>query len=97
MNGTGKGRVVSTSVSMSTEEDVNKEPPAGSTILKKTTRTEVEKIENGWIVSKNFDVKYMFKGETNWTYYTKKWYSETDPVTVTVDTADKSLADQFES
>lgn len=83
-------------ISMTTEKEMSSEPPPGATIIRQTERTETEKIENGWIVSKYYDIKYSVKGETNWTNYTKKYYSETDPIKVTVETTDKALAEEFE-
>lgn len=84
-------------ISMTTEKEVTKEPPAGATIIRKSVRTETEKIENGWLVTKNFDIKYSVgKDGHDYAYYSKKWFSETDPVKITVETTDKALADEFD-
>lgn len=88
-------RVTSVSTTISSEEKQQREPPAGAKILSKTVRTETEKIENGYIISKSFDIRYKLKGESGseYAYYTKKWYSKEDPLTITLD--DKTLADEF--
>lgn len=71
--------------------------PKGSKILSKSTRITVEEIENGFLMTKNFEIKYEYpRGDgtmsTDWTYYDKKWYTKDDPLEIT----DKSLADAFD-
>jgi hypothetical protein len=83
-----------TSVSMTTNIKEDKEPPAGAKILSKSVTTSTEQIENGWLISKNFDISYEIKGDKRWTYYSKKWYSKTDPLDIKL--TDKSLADEFD-
>ena len=68
--------------------------PDGAKILSKTINTSSEEIKNGYILSKSYDIKYSVKGETNYTYYTEKWYSKENPIKVEI--TDKSLADQFD-
>lgn len=85
---------ISTTVSMSTETK-KKEVPKGAKILSRTVRTETEEIENGWLISKNFDISFEVNGNRDWAYYTKKWYTKNDPLTVKVN--DKSLADEFDA
>lgn len=91
-----KSTSTSTSTTVSSETRKSKEPPAGAKIISESVRTETEEIENGWILTKNYDVSYMLGKEKNWTYYTKKWFSKTNPITVTVNVNDKALADQFD-
>ena len=88
-----KNRTVSTTVTDKVVE--NKKIPAGATIVSKTIRTETEKIENGWLISKNFDITYKEPGAecNSYSYYTKKWYSKTEPLEVKI--GDKSLAEEF--
>lgn len=71
--------------------------PSGSKILKKDVNITVEQIENGFVISKTFDVKYQAPKSTNsdYVYYTKKWYSETNPLEINIG-KDKSLAEAFE-
>lgn len=92
-----KTRVTSSSTTITTEEKKNKEVPVGAKILRKTVRVETEKIENGWLISKNFDVKYTMgkddKGNSDYAYYTKKYYSKEDPLEIKL--TDASLADEF--
>lgn len=85
------GRTTSTTMTTTVKE--NKEPPANAKIISKTITTSTEEIENGWLISKNFDISYEVKGEKRWTYFSKKWYSKTDPLSIKV--TDKSLADEF--
>lgn len=86
-------RMTSSSTTLTTEVKENKEPPAGAKILTKTVRTETEQIENGWLISKNFDISYEIKGDKRWTYYHKKWYSKDNPLEIKL--TDASLADEF--
>jgi len=88
---------VSTRVSTSTDRKESK-PPKGATLLENNERTETEEIENGWLITKSCDGRYTVKGDTD-TYghyfnYSKKWYSKTDPLTVTLN--DQSIADAFD-
>lgn len=86
----------STTTSFSKEEK-KKEVPKGAEIISKTVRTETEEIENGWLISKNYDITYKEKtSEYNgYAYFSKKWYSKTDPLTIKLN--DKALADAFET
>lgn len=74
--------------------------PKGAKILNKSERVEVEEIENGFILSKNCEIKYEYASgtdqevRTDWLYYTRKWFSKTDPLQVKLD--NKSLAESFE-
>jgi IS1 family transposase len=87
----------STSVTMTDRVKEQKSVPEGATIISKTVRTETEEIENGWLISKNFDITYKTKGATSndYAYYTKKWYSKTDPLDIKL--TDKSLADEYDA
>jgi len=72
--------------------------PAGAKILKKTVTTSVEEIENGFIITKSYDISYEKpegdgETETGYTYYNKKWYTKEDPLTINI--KEKSLADAF--
>jgi hypothetical protein len=86
-------KVTSSSTTVTNKVKENREPPAGAKIISKTVRTETEQIENGWLISKNFDISYEVKGERNYSYYSKRWYSKTDPLEVKI--TDVSLADEF--
>lgn len=89
-----KGLAVrSTSTTMTTRVKENKSIPKGAKIIDKTVRTETEEIENGYLISKNFDITYEKDGNRGYSYYTKKWFSKTDPLEIKL--TDKSLADEF--
>lgn len=74
--------------------------PKGAKILSKNVRVEVEEIENGYLISKCYDIKYEYESgtdrdiKTDYLYYSRKWFSKTDPLEIKID--DKSLADSFE-
>lgn len=66
--------------------------PSGE-ILKKETRLEVEEIENGFLVVKSAEVKYIDEnGNIQWHYPCKKYFSKTNPLKI----EEKSLADKFD-
>lgn len=67
--------------------------PAGAKIIKKDVRTTVEEIENGFIVKKNFDIKYSLGKGTDYLYYTKKVFSKENPIEIK---EDKMLAEYFD-
>jgi len=67
--------------------------PKGAKVIKKDVRVTVEEIENGYIVKKNYDIKYSLGKNIDYLYYTKKVFSETNPVQIK---EDKMLADYFD-
>jgi hypothetical protein len=77
-------------------KELKKTIPAGATILRQDESITVEEIENGYLISKSFDIKYQSKNaeHSDYLYYTIKFYSETNPITVDTG-ADKSLAEAF--
>lgn len=87
-----------TSTSTVTTETKNKQPPKGAKIIEQTIRTETEEIENGFLITKSYSGRYKEKDSSDdygkWFDYNKKWFSKTDPLTITVN--DASLADAFE-
>lgn len=89
-----------TSTSTSVKRDIKKEEvkpiPKDAVILSENTTTDVEQIENGYLITKRREVKYKAKGSdySDWTYENKKWYSKEDPLTINL--KDKALADAFQ-
>jgi len=80
----------------SSAEEKKEGVPPGATILQKTINTTTEEIENGFLITKSYDIKYESKkGETGWAYYTKKWYSKEDPLEIKL--KDTALADEFKA
>lgn len=77
------------------KKEVIKPIPAGAAILSSNITTDVEQIENGYLITKRTETKYKEKGKeySDWHNETKKWYSEEDPLTIKTD--DKALADAF--
>lgn len=72
--------------------------PEGAKIVKKDYTIRVEEIENGFIISKNYDIKYLMGDETSYDYFTKKWFSKENPMESLMEDEedDKSLADTFD-
>jgi len=86
---------VSYTTGFSSREEKSQKPPKGAKIEEQTIRTETEEIENGWILSKNYDGRWKDdKGDTHYFYYSEKYYSKENPIEVKV--KDKALADKFE-
>lgn len=89
-------KTTSVTTSMRTETKQVKEVPAGATIVNSNITTETEEIENGWLITKRYDITYRLKGSehNDYCYYNKKWFSKEDPLSINV--KDKSLAEAFE-
>ena len=68
--------------------------PKGVKILSKDVSVTVEEIENGYLVSKSTEVKYEYEKKTDYTYYTKKYYSKKNPLDINLDNL--SLADKID-
>jgi len=71
--------------------------PKGAEIIKKEVRITVEEIENGFLLRKNYDIKWK-SGEdedsrTEYEYFTKVWFSPTNPITYK---EPKNLADKLD-
>jgi len=67
--------------------------PSSCEILKKEYRIEVEEIENGFLIIKSAEIKYVNEdGNTDWCYPCKKYFSKTNPLKI----EEKSLAEQFD-
>lgn len=70
--------------------------PKGATVIQKTERMYIEEIENGYLISKSYELKWQdVEGETHWENFDKKWYSEESPVTVVEPKDIGFLADNF--
>lgn len=81
-------------VSIEKESSSGEKIPSGAEILSKESRVRVRKIENGYIIVKNSDIKYQEEGgNTGWAYITKEYFSKTDPLEIKI--KDKNLADSF--
>ena len=95
---TSRKIITTSSISMSNKSE---KPPKGAIIKSQNVTTSTEEIENGWLIVKRFD-GYYWKDKAekdkdsygNWFNYEQKWYSEEDPLTITLN--DKALADAFD-
>ena len=56
--------------------------PDKAKILSKDVSLSVEEIENGFLISKNTEIKYQFDGRTDYSYNTKKWFSVDNPLEI---------------
>ena len=87
------------SASFSDKEELN--IPKGAKIIKEDKTVRVEEIENGFLVSISYDVRYKMKDSkhNDYAYATIKTYSKTNPLEIKVDNkvidTKKSLADKF--
>jgi len=76
--------------------------PKGVTVTKKDVTVTVEEIENGYIINKSYDIKWSKESDegeinTGYEYFTKKWFSEKNPISIDEEFEDEiSLADKFE-
>jgi hypothetical protein len=67
--------------------------PKGAEVIKKEVRITVEEIENGFIVKKSYDITFTLGEKTDYLYYTKKVFSDDNPIQIE---DDKMLADYFD-
>lgn len=85
-----------TTIRKDTKKEEVKAVPKDAEILSQNTTTDVEEIENGYLITKRTETKFKMKGKdySDWTYETKKWYSKEDPLEINV--SDKGLAEAFD-
>lgn len=67
--------------------------PEGAEVIKKNVNITVKEIENGFIVRKNYDIKYVLGDNTDYLYYCKEVYTKENPIKIE---EDKMLADYFD-
>lgn len=88
----------SVTTTMRSESKQVKEVPKDAEIVNSSITTETEEIENGWLITKRYDITYRMKsnkdGHNEYAYYNKKWFSKEDPLKI--DLKDKSLSEAFE-
>lgn len=68
--------------------------PKGGTIIKNEHSMTVREITNGFIISKSYDIKWTLGDDSNYEYFTKEWFTETNPMTITMP-KEMSLADKL--
>lgn len=92
-----KKKVTSTTTT-SIKQEKERRPPKGAEIIEQTERTEVEQIENGFLLVKTTSGRYKEKDSKdsygNYFDYSQKWFSEDNPIQVTL--KNKELADAFD-
>lgn len=69
--------------------------PEGAEVIKKEVNIRVEEIENGFIVRKGYEIQWQdIGGGKHWDNVDKKWYSKTNPITISTP-KDMKLSDNF--
>jgi len=69
--------------------------PKGAKVISKEVRLTVKEIENGFILCKSYDIRYTAGDHTDYVYFSKEWYSATNPIEVKIDNKEMSLADKL--
>ena len=70
--------------------------PEGAEVISKSERIYVEEIENGFLISKDYEIKWKdADGENHWDNFSRKWSSEKNPITINETKGMKSLSDNF--
>lgn len=70
--------------------------PKGGTITKKNVSLSVKEIENGFLLTKSYDLEWTdSKGNTHYEYFNKDWFSEKNPIEINMPD-EKSLADKLD-
>lgn len=72
------------------------ELPKGATLLKSSHTLRVKEIENGFLITKDYEIEYKTNEKNSYSrheYYTKEWYSVENPISIKVNSKDKSLAE----
>ena len=80
------------------EKGKDKKLPEGAKIIEKNLRIDVEEIENGFLVSKEYSIEYKLRDNIQHMWFTKKIYSKDNPlegVDLDIDVEEESLADKF--
>lgn len=70
--------------------------PKGAKIIKKDHSVRVEEIENGFIISKSYDIKYQIEDRNEYEYFTKQWFSKDNPLEINIDDEGEDLADKLD-
>jgi|694.fasta_scaffold00217_28 hypothetical protein len=70
--------------------------PEGATIIKNSHTISVREIENGFILRKSYDIKWMLGDDSNYEYFSKEWWSKENPLKITMPKEEKSLADKLD-
>jgi len=70
--------------------------PKGGSITKKNVSLSVKEIENGFLLTKSYDLEWVdSKGSNHYEYFDKNWFSKENPIQITMPD-EKSLADKLE-
>ena len=76
--------------------------PKGATVTKKDISIRVKEIENGFVITKSYDISWSKEnkeGEVNtgYEYFSKEWYAKENPIKIDEEfEEDLSLSDKFE-
>ena len=71
--------------------------PKGGTITRKNVSLSVKEIENGYLLTKNYDLEWTdSKGNNHYEYFDKNWFSKDNPIEINLPDETKSLADKLD-
>lgn len=70
--------------------------PEGAEKISEEYSLRVEEIENGFIIVKNYDIKYKLGESTDYLYYHKTWFSKENPLSIELEEDEEgNLEDNF--
>lgn len=81
---------------ISLEERKEFKLPAGAELISKECTINAEKIKNGYLLRKNYSIKYKLRDSdhTEYEYYTEVWYTKDNPINYK-EPKETSLADKL--
>lgn len=69
--------------------------PYGATIISNKVLYTVVKIENGYLLTKNYDIEYQIEDRIKYLNYNKQWYSKTNPIAIKEPNLQEDRSDSF--
>lgn len=93
--GTGMKTIPTDISNYSFESKDNSKVPGDANILKKRITVRVKEIENGFLITKNYDITYEVNDKREYLYYDKQWYSKTNPMKIKEPDSSEAKSDSF--
>ncbi len=93
--GTGMKTIPTDISSYSFDSKDNSKVPGDATVLKKKINIKVKEIENGFVITKAYDITYEIDGKKEYLYYDKQWYSKTNPMKIKEPDSPEAKSDSF--
>lgn len=72
------------------------ELPKDAEVLNSSYSIRVEEIENGFIICKNYDIKYRIGDNVEYSYHCKKWFSKENPMSINLEDEEVPLEDKLD-